>query len=123
MCIGDYRFEVILESYTNPSHKLVDGSCCNVFDYDCYRTTCNNLFIFCVRPYGYTGHNLECPNPSQKYITSVIANDNISFVDRKELNYIEANMTNPLTFEGSVWPVRQRLLFCRAKHVELIIVW
>lgn len=113
MCIGDYRFEVLLESYTNPSHKLVDGNCCDdISDYEshCAGTVCNNLFIFCVRPHGYTGHNLKCPNPNQKYITSVIANDNISFADRRELNYIDANTTNPLTFEGHVWPVRQR--FC-----------
>lgn len=100
---------MLLETYTNPSHKLADGSCCDdVSYYECYRTVCNNLFVFCVRPYTHISQALECPNSSQKYITSVIANDNVSFIDRKELNYIDANATNPLTFEGRVWPVRQR---------------
>lgn len=110
LCLGDYKFEVILESYANPSHKLADGTCCNRPNrYRCgQRAVCNNLFTFCVRPYGYGSAaktSKSCAKSGASYTTSVIADDNISFKEAQRLNFV-TNMSNPLVFYGKVWPVR-----------------
>ena len=110
LCLGDYKFEVILESYANPSHKLADGTCCNRPNrYRCgQRAVCNNLFTFCVRPYGYGSAaktSKSCAKSGASYTTSVIADDNISFKEAQHLNFV-TNMSNPLVFYGKVWPVR-----------------
>lgn len=111
LCLGDYKFEVLLESYANPSHKLADGTCCNYPNryYRCgrIRAVCNNLFTFCVRPYEYgsTKTSQSCPKSGVTYTTSVITDDSISFKEAQRLNSF-TNLSNPLVFYGRIWPVR-----------------
>ena len=108
LCSGNYTLEVLLESYSNPSHKLADESCCNdrISDYDCQTSICSNLFVFCVRPYGYLPSSGQevCPDISEVYKTFVIKDDNITFTDKQVFNSIK-HISNPLKFSGNVWPV------------------
>ena len=108
LCLGDYKFEVLLETYANPTHKLADGTCCKYpyFHYNCgRRTVCNNIFTFCVRPYEYQSSQ-SCPKSGANYTTSVITDDSISFRETQLLNFV-TNLSNPLVFYGKVWPVRK----------------
>ena len=111
-CFGDYKFEVLLERYANPSHKLADGTCCNYPDhYKCgRRVVCNNVFTFCVRPYEYGSvkTSQSCPKSGASYTTSVITDDNIFFRETQRLSSV-TNLSNPLVFYGRVWPVRSVL--------------
>ena len=123
--LGDYKFEVLLESYSNPAHRLADGSCCDSFynyELECLRVVCKNVFIFCVRPYNYLANTSLCPSSGTNYTTSVIASDNILFRKRRLLDSI-TNTSNPLAFYGSVWPVSKLITLRLVLQVQVEVVY
>ena len=121
LCFGDYRFEVLLKSYKNPTHKHADGSCCDgSLGNSCAasKVVCGGLFTFCIRPHGYHAKERShpCPTPRENFTTTDIAgehsytmswdiaDDSISFSDGQLLNPA-TNLSNPLVFRLKSWPV------------------
>ena len=93
---ADYVLEVRAHTYTNSDHRDSNGDCC---DPGC--GGCDNLFIFCLRRSSTAndGNSNNCP--LDKYTTtSHIENDNFTFSSP-----IDSDVPNPMTFNGSVWPV------------------
>lgn len=111
---GDYRIEVKLEHYSNPTHLQADGECCTPHYYSQECSDCNNRFTLCVLPYATVTSDIDayaaCSGVRLSYTTGVVGiltghADNMSFVGA---TYIDPqnNITNPLLFTGSdAWPV------------------
>lgn len=99
-----YEFKVMLHNYINQEsqHSLQQTRCDSVFlcpfSTSC---TCDNRFIFCLRPYGSVKSDdlrscsLGGPRPSGVY-------ENMD-----DFNFLNSllNLTNPVVFSGTIWPV------------------
>ena len=53
---ADYKFEVRIESYSNPSNKLSSGSCCD--DVFCI-SSCDPHYEICLRPSQHSHDDLS----------------------------------------------------------------
>ncbi len=81
---ADYQLEVRLVSYSNPDHRLSDGSACDA------TTICDNIFFFEID----VGDGWEQPQETGTYWN----NDNIIFGDT-----LRGGRANPLVFTGVQW--------------------
>ena len=98
---ASYTFSVTAVRYSNPSHRSADGGYCDTF----LHRECENMFKFCLRPYG-TGlgsNENNCPlgsYPSNGH-TEFIGDDFFYFGTSQIAN----GVPNPMVFTGSEWPV------------------
>lgn len=108
--MGIYQLEVRAVSYSNPHHRAASGRCCERFGYTmncapghCGYCDCDNRFFFCLRgPEADRGSNIgNCPLGS--YSTGEIEMDVFDF-DGSSLGN---GVSNPMLFQGSVWPVSE----------------
>ena len=112
---GDYKLNVELVEYKNPSHTQADGDCCNQHYSSTLCVDCSNRFTFCILPYGETltdsaiFDSYVCGS-SPSYSTGLVGSrtghpDDMSF---KEESFIDEqnNITNPMPFNvNGSWPV------------------
>ena len=97
---ASYRFEIEVQSYTNPISRNAYDMCCSPSDQEDCRTECNNAFLFCVREGGHQRDLQDCPLGT--WWTSRIGGDAISFVPGQN---IDNGVPNPLVVRGESWPV------------------
>lgn len=110
----DYKLEIHLNSYHNPSHKQADGRCCNINYGDYFPAgrcmNCLNRFTFCIRQFktDFDPPDLQgvCSQSGQKYVTGIVGeSDSISFKKQKYIDEMN-NISNPLVFTSEgIWPV------------------
>ena len=92
---GGYELRVRAHSYSNPSHRHARGGCC---DNPC-SNHCDNYFVFCLRPAGYSHQIWRCPLGVIR--TGEVGGDSLTFGSR-----IGRNQQNPMVFSNSGnWPV------------------
>ncbi|KAL5464144.1 hypothetical protein EMCRGX_G033111 [Ephydatia muelleri] len=96
---ASYRFEIEVQSYTNPISRNAYDMCCSPSDQDDCRNECNNAFLFCVREGGHQRDLQDCPLGT--WWTSRIGGDAISFVPGQN---IDNGVPNPLVVTGESWP-------------------
>lgn len=109
---GDYKLEVQLEQYDNPSHSQANGRCCSRPYYSLRCTECNNRFTFCILPFDteLSGSPTFICGSSPSYSTGLVGSltghaDRLSFVGESYIDE-QNSITNPLVFTGNgSWPV------------------
>lgn len=115
---GDYRLEILVDHYQNPSHLQADGDCCNWDTRQHLCMPCHNRFTFCLlkfdtvtKPGGFGFYDFDtyvCDS-RHHYATGVVGSaqdpDDMQFAEN---GYIDEqnNIQNPLVFAGNgSWPV------------------
>ena len=95
---ADYVLEVRAHTYENSGHRLSNGDCCDISLLECGE--CDNQFVFCLRGSSISndGNTNNCP--LGRYSTGEIGGDSFTFSTP-----IASGVPNPMTFNGSVWPV------------------
>lgn len=94
---GRYRLEVNVLSYSNPGNRDWRGNCCDV---GC--GTCDILFFFCLRAFGFTPPNSDSCSLGVRITTNPISTSSRTFGGT-----VDGRLGNPVTFTSSnAWPVR-----------------
>ena len=104
---ADYRLVINALSYENPSHRRIDGRCCDL-SLSC-RNPCDTHLDFCLRPPGYSEDEWpENDCPLGEYPTGEVGGDDITFGESI------GNLDNPFNVpvQGD-WMVRLVLQYCR----------
>ena len=92
---ADYVLEVRAHTYSG--HRDSNSDCCDVPGCG----VCDKLFIFCLRGSSTANDGNSDNCPLGEYTTMLhIENDNFTFSSP-----IDSDVPNPMTFNGSVWPV------------------
>ena len=92
---GGYELRMRALSYSNPSHRHARGGCCD----DPCSNHCDNYFVFCLRPAGYSHQIWRCP--LGVIYTGEVGGDSLTFG-----SLIGMNQQNPILFSNSGnWPV------------------
>lgn len=84
------------------------GECCDGYTWKwntlrCDKS-CDNSFLFCLRPFGYSKTSEHCPMGS--FQTGILGANSISF----NSSTIGASFSNPMNFTGSKWTVCNSLV-------------
>ena len=97
---ADYILEIRAYTYQNSRHRDSNNDCCDFCLFCC--GDCDNQFVFCLR--GSSTSNDGDPNncPLGRYSTGEIGDDSFIFSTPN----LASGVPNPMTFAGSVWPVR-----------------
>ena len=105
--LGNYQLEIRAHSYSNSPHRDAAGGCCdkggrsNCDPWWCFYCQCDNEFVFCLRNSG-TAHDSNTGScPLGTYSTGEVGDDSFNFGS----NSIYSGVSNPMLFQGSVWPV------------------
>lgn len=104
---GSYRLDIRARNYRNNRHKDAAGYCCEIYrrsscdPWWCGYCECDNKFTFCLRAASTSrdGNSGNCPLGS--HVTGEIGDDSFNFGSTR----IASGVPNPMTFQGSVWPV------------------
>ena len=96
---ASFSLSIRAHSYSNPHHRLADGSGCDV---NIFTTNeCDSRFTFCLRRHG-TNRNGNANNcPLGSYSTGKIGDDAFTFGSSS----IASGVPNPMIFRGSIWEV------------------
>ena len=104
------------ENIGNRGHGDSDGGCC-----DPVCGVCDNLFVFCLQESSTANDGGPNVCPLGRYNTvSSIEDDSFTFSSP-----IASGVPNPMTFNGSVWPVSHilhKLIQAHPSHI-IIILW
>ena len=99
---GSYEFEVKVHSYSNPNSRAKNENHC---DNDRYGHGCDNIFTFCLRPYGGSRDtNLQDCELGRKETRYFGNSDDMSF---ENVTSLANSVSNPMVFseQTSIWPV------------------
>ncbi len=118
---GTYNLEIRAGHYSNPEHKEASGHCCEssrrsgCITWLCGHCECDNRFDFCVRRSGTRrdGNTGYCPLGSYK--TGEVGEDSFDFR--------RTGVPNPMTFTGSVWPVRRYVVLVLLSSCLASMLW
>ena len=95
---ADYVLEVRAHTYQNSGSRDRNGDCCDPVLFSCGQ--CDNQFIFCLRRSSVSNDGNPNNCPLGRYSTGEIGDDDFTFSSP-----IASGVPNPMTFNGSVWPV------------------
>ena len=99
MTVG-FEFEVGLQSYSNAGSTLSDGSACDSFP----SSQCDNIFIFCHRPFRSPQDNDTSNCPLGVFQTGVFTNQDV--IDFERIRDLGNGVANPLRYSCiGEWPV------------------
>ena len=91
---------VHFHQYSNPSHTIYNGTCCNLL---CL-TECNTVLQFCFRIGGTSHDSLDCP--AGLFVMGSIGGDNVTFTDSvgdwENPVVIAQNFLPPVCFSNTV---------------------
>lgn len=99
---GSYQLRVKVVSWSGTGYDAAN-TCCDGLSWTWWTaicdTSCDNYFLFCLRPYGYDTTSDACPSGS--YQTGTLGSNSITFSSP-----IQSGVPNPLVFTGGTWTVR-----------------
>ena len=88
-----YQLTVRFHQYSNPSHSIVTGLCCDLGD--CI-VECNSALALCVRVGNTSLEDFECP--TDEVVLGTVGGDNVTFED------VVGMENNPVVVNSSSLP-------------------
>ena len=119
---GDYRLEIMVHQYRNPTHLQANGDCCEWSPRKHHCMPCHNMFTFCLPPVGtntelngYDFNTYAC-NSHPNYTTGVVSRGSDSTQDSDDMAFArngfideQNHIANPLAFTANgSWPVSEK---------------
>lgn len=112
MAEGDYDLLVRIDSYRNEGHRSASG-CCDFSFFGLCKFNCDNYFLLCLRPAGFSELDTSCP--SGQLATGEVGGDDLRF------SSVVGDLTNPVQFQVTgQWTVS---LVARCQFSSLKFCW
>ena len=98
---ASYTVQTLFLSYSNPEHRLANGSCCTE---SC--GPCQVKFIICRRNHGTSVESSSCPGESVYYTGSTTEAENGSIIFNPLGDLFDgAYVFSPIAYNGPFWMV------------------